>query len=109
MSGGRILANQAKWQKLGYKGDIVQQAVKKTESHSTVNDASATKKVGEIRRTSDGDTVVSRSTLLEKGNPLNAVASRLTEANGIRKDLVSQEKRRRLSLMDEKDLHLAGY
>ncbi|XP_012146297.1 uncharacterized protein LOC100875083 isoform X3 [Megachile rotundata] len=102
LSGGRILDNQAKWRKLNYKADAAQ-AIRKTDALLTGNDFNAVKKVGEIRRTSDSD--INRSAV-EKNNTLNAVASRLTEINGIKKDLISQEKRRRLSLMDEKDLHL---
>lgn len=104
LSGGRILDNQAKWRKLNYKGDP-SQSVKKTDALLSGNDFGAVKKVGEIRRTSDSD--INRSAI-EKNNTLNAIASRLTEVNGIKKDLISQEKRRRLSLMDEKDLHLGG-
>lgn len=102
MSGGRILDNQAKWRKLNYKGDS-SQSVRKVDTLLTGNDFNTVKKVGEIRRTSDSE--ITRS--IEK-NTLNAVASRLTEVNGVKKDLISQEKRRRLSLMDEKDLHLGG-
>lgn len=104
LSGGRILDNQAKWRKLNYKGDSGQ-SIRKADALLTGNDFNAVKKVGEIRRTSDSD--INRSAV-EKNNTLNAVASRLTEINGIKKDLISQEKRRRLSLMDEKDLHLGG-
>lgn len=100
LSGGRILDNQAKWRKLNYKGDS-SQSVRKVDTLLTGNDFNTVKKVGEIRRTSDSE--ITRS--IEK-NTLNAVASRLTEVNGVKKDLISQEKRRRLSLMDEKDLHL---
>ncbi|CAK9828125.1 Nuclear receptor coactivator 6 [Anthophora retusa] len=102
LSGGRILDNQAKWRKLNYKADSIQ-SVRKAETPLAGNDFNTVKKVGEIRRTSDSD--ISRSAI-EKNNTLNTVASRLTEVNGIKKDLISQEKRRRLSLMDEKDLHL---
>ncbi|KZC12186.1 Nuclear receptor coactivator 6 [Dufourea novaeangliae] len=102
LSGGRILDNQAKWRKLNYKGDS-SQSVRKVDSLLAGNDFNAVKKVGEIRRTSDSD--INRSAI-EKNNTLNAIASRLTEVNGVKKDLISQEKRRRLSLMDEKDLHL---
>ncbi|CAD1477627.1 unnamed protein product, partial [Heterotrigona itama] len=102
LSGGRILDNQAKWRKLNYKGDS-NQAIRKADTLLASNDFSAVKKVGEIRRTSDSE--ITRS-VIEKNNTLNAVASRLTEVNGVKKDLISQEKRRRLSLMDEKDLHL---
>ncbi|XP_015586595.1 uncharacterized protein LOC107263660 isoform X2 [Cephus cinctus] len=101
LSGGRILDNQVKWRKLGYKGEAGQPG-KKSDSIISGSDSSTVKKVGEIRRTSDSD--ISRATA-EKANTLGNVTSRLTEVNGIRKDLVSQEKRRRLSLMDEKDLH----
>lgn len=103
MSGGRILDNQAKWRKLNYKGDS-SQSVRKTDTLLASNDFNTVKKVGEIRRTSDSE--ITRS-VIEK-NTLNAVASRLTEVNGVKKDLINQEKRRRLSLMDEKDLHLGG-
>ncbi|XP_043516122.1 uncharacterized protein LOC122531903 isoform X3 [Frieseomelitta varia] len=102
LSGGRILDNQAKWRKLNYKGDS-NQAIRKADTLLASNDFSTVKKVGEIRRTSDSE--ITRS-IIEKNNTLNAVASRLTEVNGVKKDLISQEKRRRLSLMDEKDLHL---
>ncbi|XP_017762431.1 PREDICTED: uncharacterized protein LOC108552415 isoform X2 [Eufriesea mexicana] len=101
LSGGRILDNQAKWRKLNYKGDS-SQSVRKADTLLAGNDFNTVKKVGEIRRTSDSE--ITRS-VIEK-NTLNAVASRLTEVNGVKKDLISQEKRRRLSLMDEKDLHL---
>lgn len=103
MSGGRILDNQAKWRKLNYKGDSSQSA-RKADQLLPGNDFNTAKKVGEIRRTSDSD--IARSAI-EK-NTLNAVASRLTEVNGIKKDLINQEKHRRLSLIDEKDLHLGG-
>ncbi|XP_043263489.1 uncharacterized protein LOC122403813 isoform X2 [Colletes gigas] len=102
LSGGRILDNQAKWRKLNYKGDS-NQSLRKTDVLLAGNDFNAVKKVGEIRRTSDSD--INRSAI-EKNNTLNAIASRLTEVNGVKKDLISQEKRRRLSLIDEKDLHL---
>ncbi|XP_076230883.1 uncharacterized protein LOC143177025 isoform X2 [Calliopsis andreniformis] len=102
LSGGRILDNQAKWRKLNYKGDS-SQSVRKTDALLGGNDFNTVKKVGEIRRTSDSD--INRSAI-EKNNTLNAIASRLTEVNGVKKDLINQEKRRRLSLMDEKDLHL---
>lgn len=104
LSGGRILDNQAKWRKLGYKGDS-HQAIRKSDTLLTGNDFTTVKKVGEIRRTSDSD--INRSAV-EKNNALNAVTSRLTEINGVKSDLINQEKRRRLSLMDEKDLHLGG-
>ncbi|XP_011335997.2 uncharacterized protein LOC105278539 isoform X2 [Ooceraea biroi] len=102
LSGGRILDNQSKWRKLGYKGDATQM-IRKSDSLLTGNDFSAVKKVGEIRRTSDSD--INKS-IVEKSNSLSSVAPRLTELNGVKKDLISQDKRRRLSLMDEKDLHL---
>ncbi|XP_076664591.1 uncharacterized protein LOC143366967 isoform X3 [Andrena cerasifolii] len=102
LSGGRILDNQTKWRKLNYKGDS-SQSIRKSDTLLGGNDFSTVKKVGEIRRTSDSD--INRSAI-EKNNTLNAIASRLTEVNGVKKDLISQEKRRRLSLMDEKDLHL---
>lgn len=104
LSGGRILDNQTKWRKLNYKGDS-SQPIRKSDTLLGGNDFSTVKKVGEIRRTSDSD--INRSAI-EKNNTLNAIASRLTEVNGVKKDLISQEKRRRLSLMDEKDLHLGG-
>ncbi|XP_043278551.1 serine-rich adhesin for platelets-like isoform X2 [Venturia canescens] len=104
LSGGRILDNQTKWRKLGYRGDVGA-IVKKTDSHTSGNDSSAMRKVGEIRRTSDGDATGGRSGI-EKA--LNIVSTRSIEVNGMRKDLISQEKRRRLSLMDEKDLHQAA-
>ncbi|KAM0724871.1 Nuclear receptor coactivator 6 [Formica fusca] len=102
LSGGRILDNQVKWRKLGYKGDITQ-SIRKSDSLLTGSDFNTVKKVGEIRRTSDSD--INKSAL-EKSNLLTNVAPRLTELNGIKKDLISQDKRRRLSLIDEKDLHL---
>ncbi|KAK2588789.1 hypothetical protein KPH14_001666 [Odynerus spinipes] len=102
LSGGRILDNQAKWRKLGYKGDS-NQSMRKSDALLTGNEFTTAKKVGEIRRTSDSD--ISRSTI-EKNNALNTITSRLTEINGMKSDLINQEKRRRLSLMDEKDLHL---
>lgn len=105
LSGGRILDNQAKWRKLGYKADTTQPSVKKTESLLIANEFSAVKKVGEVRRTSDSD--INKSAV-EKSNSLSSIAPRLTELNGVKKDLINQDKRRRLSLMDEKDLHLGG-
>lgn len=104
LSGGRILDNQAKWRKLGYKGDTTQ-PVKKPESLLIANEFSTVKKVGEVRRTSDSD--INKSAV-EKSNSLSSIAPRLTELNGVKKDLINQDKRRRLSLMDEKDLHLGG-
>lgn len=104
MSGGRILDNQMKWRKLGYKGDTTQ-SIKKSDSLLTGSDFNTVKKVGEIRRTSDSD--INKSAV-EKSNSLTSVAPRLTELNGMKKDLISQDKRRRLSLIDEKDLHLGG-
>jgi len=104
LSGGRILDNQAKWRKLGYKGDITH-TMRKPDSLLTGSDFSTIKKVGEMRRTSDGD--INKSAI-EKSNSLSSVASKLTELNGVKKDLITQDKRRRLSLMDEKDLHLGG-
>lgn len=103
LSGGRILDNQAKWRKLGYKGDVTP-TIRKPDSLLTGSDFSTIKKVGEMRRTSDSD--INKSAI-EKSNLLS-VASKLTELNGVKKDLIMQEKRRRLSLMDEKDLHLGG-
>ncbi|XP_011694202.1 PREDICTED: putative mediator of RNA polymerase II transcription subunit 26 isoform X2 [Wasmannia auropunctata] len=102
LSGGRILDNQAKWRKLGYKGDITH-TIRKPDSLLTGSDFSTIKKVGEMRRTSDSD--ISKSAI-EKSNSLSSVAPKLTELNGVKKDLITQDKRRRLSLMDEKDLHL---
>lgn len=96
--------NQSKWRKLGYKGDATQ-PIRKSDSLLTGGDFSAVKKVGEIRRTSDSD--INKS-IVEKSNSLSSVVPRLTELNGVKKDLISQDKRRRLSLMDEKDLHLGG-
>lgn len=104
LSGGRILDNQTKWRKLGYKGDTAQ-PMRKMDSLLTGNDFSTVKKAGEIRRTSDTDM---NNPAIEKNNSLVNVASRLTELNGVKKDLINQEKRRRLSLIDEKDLHLGG-
>lgn len=105
MSGGRILDNQAKWKKLGYKSDTTQ-TVKKSESLLIGNEFSTVKKVGEVRRTSDSD--INKSAI-EKTNSLSSIAPRLTELNGVKKDLINQDnKRRRLSLIDEKDLHLGG-
>lgn len=105
LSGGRILDNQAKWRKLGYKSDTTQ-TVKKPESLLIGNEFGAVKKVGEVRRTSDSD--INKSAI-EKTNSLSNIAPRLTELNGVKKDLMNQDnKRRRLSLMDEKDLHLGG-
>lgn len=105
LSGGRILDNQAKWRKLGYKSDTTQ-TVKKSESLLIGNEFSTVKKVGEVRRTSDSD--INKSAI-EKTNSLSSIAPRLTELNGVKKDLINQDnKRRRLSLMDEKDLHLGG-
>ncbi|XP_018054840.1 PREDICTED: uncharacterized protein LOC108691560 isoform X2 [Atta colombica] len=103
LSGGRILDNQAKWRKLAFKGDITH-TIRKPDSLLTGSDFSTIKKVGEIRRTSDSD--ISKSAI-EKSNSLSSVAPKLTELNGVKKDLIAREdKRRRLSLMDEKDLHL---
>lgn len=104
LSGGRILDNQTKWKKLGYKGDTTQ-TIRKSDSLLTGSDFATIKKVGEIRRTSDSD--INKSAI-EKSNSLSNVAPRLMELNGVKKDLMSQDKRRRLSLMDEKDLHLGG-
>lgn len=104
LSGGRILDNQAKWRKLGYKGDITH-TIRKPDSLLTGSDFSTIKKVGEVRRTSDSD--INKSAI-EKSNSLSNVAPKLTELNGVKKDLITQDKRRRLSLMDEKDLHLGG-
>lgn len=104
LSGGRIVDNQAKWRKLGYKCDLTQ-PIRKSESLLTGNDFGAIKKVGEIRRTSDSDITKSA---MEKNNSLCSIAPRLTELNGVKKDLLSQDKRRRLSLIDVKDLHLGG-
>jgi len=104
LSGGRILDNQTKWKKFGYKGDTVQ-TIRKSDSLLTGSDFTTVKKVGEIRRTSDSD--INKSAI-EKSNSLSNVAPRLTELNGVKKDLINQDKRRRLSLMDEKDLHLGG-
>lgn len=108
MSGGRILDNQTKWRKLGYKGDPDQPVNKKTaggnaESHG--NDTGTIKRVGDVRRTSDGD-IATRSA--DKGKSSSGVAPRVAEVNGVRKDLVNQEKRRRLSLIEEKDFHSSG-
>ncbi|XP_011062126.1 PREDICTED: bromodomain-containing protein DDB_G0270170-like isoform X8 [Acromyrmex echinatior] len=103
LSGGRILDNQAKWRKLAFKGDITH-TIRKPDSLLTGSDFNPIKKVGEIRRTSDSD--ISKSAI-EKSNSLSSVAPKLTELNGVKKDLIAREdKRRRLSLMDEKDLHL---
>ncbi|XP_039315638.1 putative mediator of RNA polymerase II transcription subunit 26 isoform X3 [Solenopsis invicta] len=102
LSGGRILDNQAKWRKLGYKGDITH-TIRKPDSLLTGSDFNTIKKVGEMRRTSDSD--ISKSAV-EKSNSLSNVAPKITELNGVKKDLITQDKRRRLSLMDEKDLHL---
>lgn len=104
LSGGRILDNQAKWRKLGYKGDTTQ-SIRKSDSPLTGSEFNTIKKVGEIRRTSDSD--INKSAI-EKSNSLTNIAPRLTEFNGMKKDLISQDKRRRLSLIDEKDLHLGG-
>ncbi|XP_066580892.1 serine-rich adhesin for platelets-like isoform X2 [Prorops nasuta] len=101
LSGGRILDNQAKWRKLGYKGDT-NQTIRKADVLLSGHDFNAVKKVGEIRRTSDSE--VSR-TAMEKSVSSN-VSVRLTEINGIKKEILNQEKRRRLSLIDEKDLHV---
>ncbi|XP_046413469.1 uncharacterized protein LOC124176345 isoform X1 [Neodiprion fabricii] len=103
LSGGRILDNQMKWRKFGYKGNPGQ-PIKKSESALTENVPHKVKKVGEVRRTSDSD--INR-TVSETANALSVVTSRLTEINGIKKDLVSHEKKRRLSSVDEKDLRLA--
>lgn len=96
-----------KWRKLGYKGDTTQ-SIKKSDSLLTGSDFNTVKKVGEIRRTSDSD--INKSAI-EKSNLLTSVAPRLTELNGMKKDLITQDlisQRRRLSLIDEKDLHLGG-
>lgn len=91
-----------KWGQFGYKGcNVVPsgQSLKKSEGVSVKNDLSVvTKTVGEIRRTSEGD--VSKT--------LSGINIRQPEPNGVRKDLINQEKRRRLSLVDEKDLQLSG-
>lgn len=96
--------NQTKWKKFGYKGDTTQ-TIRKSDSLLTGGDFATVKKVGEIRRTSDSD--INKSAV-EKSNSLSNIAPRLAELNGVKKDLISQDKRRRLSLMDEKDLHLGG-
>lgn len=93
-----------KWRKLGYKADTTQ-SIRKSDSLLTGSDFNTVKKVGEIRRTSDSDI---NKPAIEKSNSLTNVAPRLTELNGMKKDLISQDKRRRLSLIDEKDLHLGG-
>lgn len=102
--------NQAKWRKLGYKGGSEPgsgQPLKKIQEPSShTNDSGGLRKVGEVRRTSDGD--ISSRPPIEKANAVSSVTSRMAEVNGIRKNLLSQEKRRRLSLMDEKDFHLTG-
>ncbi|XP_015124832.1 uncharacterized protein LOC107046674 [Diachasma alloeum] len=100
LSGGRILDNQAKWRKLGYKGPgASDDPVKKTpKDPCDTSNPDTTKKIGEIRRTSDSDL-----RLTDKPSAI----SRVTELNGMKKDLLSQEKRRRLSLIDEKDFHLS--
>jgi hypothetical protein len=72
---------------------------------SSGNDLNVSKKVGEMRRTSDGDISTGRTVAEKNVAVLNV---RQPEPNGVRKDLVNQEKRRRLSLVDEKDLHLPG-
>lgn len=75
LSGGRIVDNQSKWKKLGYKGDAATQGLKtKEQTILPSNDLqSATRKIGEIRRTSDGD--LTRAIANEKSNVLNAVGS----------------------------------
>lgn len=78
---------------------------KAADSLITASEFNTVKKVGEIRRTSDSD--INKSAI-EKNNSLSNVAPRLTELNGVKKDLINPDKRRRLSLMDEKDLHLGG-
>lgn len=79
--------------------------MRKPDSLLTGSDFNTIKKVGEMRRTSDSD--INKSAI-EKSNSLSSVAPKLTELNGVKKDLMAQDKRRRLSLMDEKDLHLGG-
>ncbi|XP_011296708.1 uncharacterized protein [Fopius arisanus] len=101
LSGGRILDNQTKWRKLGYKGpgatsDLLAKKAPRELCDTSTKDT--TKKIGEIRRTSDSDVRLTDKT---------CVISRITEFNGMKKDLLIQEKRRRLSLMDEKDFHLS--
>ncbi|XP_063982184.1 uncharacterized protein LOC135165131 isoform X2 [Diachasmimorpha longicaudata] len=100
LSGGRILDNQAKWRKLGYKGSgVTDHPMKKTPKDSCdTSNPDTTKKIGEIRRTSDSDLRLTDKT---------SAISRVTELNGMKKDLLNQEKRRRLSLIDEKDFHLS--
>ena len=110
--------NQAKWRKLGYKGGDANpasgQALKKSTpvvataaegAAASSNDLSVVKRVSEVRRTSDSDITSSRI-VTEKS--VASLSTRQPEPNGVRKDLVNQEKRRRLSLVDEKDLHLPG-
>ena len=104
MSGGRILDNQAKWRKLGYKGGETEQVTKKSDSTATSSGELNVKKVGEVRRTSESDIIRSSS---EKNTASN-VPSRLPELNGVRKELIIHEKRRRLSLADELELSLPG-
>lgn len=123
LTGGRLVDNQAKWRKLGYKGGEAVavpagQTAKKTTAvtgattevptttPTSGNDLNAVKRVGELRRTSDGD-IVSGRVAGEKASAA-ALNTRQPEPNGVRKDLVSQEKRRRLSLVDEKELHITG-
>ena len=86
-------------------GQNVKKAVSATEGPlpALVNDLNAAKRVGEIRRTSDSD--IGRA-VAEKS--ASVLGTRHPEPNGVRKDLVNQEKRRRLSLVDEKDLRLSG-
>ncbi|KAJ8672715.1 hypothetical protein QAD02_003975 [Eretmocerus hayati] len=111
LSGGRIVDNQAKWRKLGYKGgDTVTQKKAGAAlqgpavavSGTSNNDLSVVKKVGEMRRTSDGD-ITGNKSMSGQSAALSSTGNK-SEPNGVRKDLVSHEKRRRLSLVDEKDL-----
>lgn len=107
--------NQAKWRKLGYRGadsTATMQALKKTtnvidtSTTASSNDVNATKRMSEIRQTGDSD-ISSGRTVAEK-NSAGTLSTRQPEPNGVRKDLMNPEKRRRLSLVDEKDLHLLG-
>lgn len=107
LSGGRILDGQVKWRKLGYRDDGGPQLLKKvgnTLVAAAPGEITIAKKIGEIRRTSDGD--INR-TIVDK-TMLNSVTSNVVEVNGVRKDLVIHDKKRRFSLVDQKDIQIPG-
>lgn len=123
MSGGRIVDNQAKWRKLGHKGDDNATSDSETRATSTnavssiipteqtepdekptnssennLNAKMINSRINEIKQTSDSD---GNRKLSEKS------ISRHPEPNGIRKDL-AKEQRLRVGSVDEKDHRLSG-